>query len=68
MVKVKEEPLMPELGDIEIANYHANLFINKGAGTAKEFYELAQKYAALVYKKYGIKLESEVQLINLPPL
>lgn len=56
------------LGDIEIANYHANLFINKGVGSAKDFYDLAKKYEKLVYEKYGIKLEPEVQLINLPPL
>lgn len=56
------------LGNIEIADYHANLFINKGGGKASDFYALAKKYAAKVYEKYGIKLEPEVQLINLPPL
>lgn len=56
------------LDGIEIANYHANLFINKGGGTAKAFYELAKKYAQKVKDKFGITLEPEVQLINLPPL
>lgn len=56
------------LGDIEIANYHANLFINKGNGSASDFYTLAQKYAQKVKDKFGITLEPEVQLINLPPL
>lgn len=56
------------LGDIEIASYHANLFVNKGAGTAKDFYALAKKYYDKVLIKYGIKLEPEVQLLNLPPL
>ena len=56
------------LGDIEIADYHANLFINKGQGTAKDFYTLAQKYALKVKERFGITLEPEVQLINLPPL
>ncbi|EKD90763.1 MAG: UDP-N-acetylenolpyruvoylglucosamine reductase [uncultured bacterium] len=55
-------------GDIEIANYHANLFINKGEGKAKDFYDLAKKYWQKVRDKYGISLEPEVQLINLPPL
>lgn len=54
------------LRNIEIAPYHANLFINKGNGTAKDFYTLAQKYAQKVYLQFGIKLEPEVQLINLP--
>ena len=56
------------LDGIYIADYHANLFINKGNGTAKAFYDLAKKYADKVYEKYGISLEPEVQLINLPPL
>lgn len=52
---------------IEIAPYHANLFINKGSGTAKDFYNLAKKYWNLVKQKYEVELEPEVQLINLPP-
>lgn len=56
------------LDGIYIADYHANLFINKGGGTAKVFYNLAKKYAQLVKEKFGITLEPEVQLINLPTL
>lgn len=56
------------LDGIEIAPYHANLFINKGKGSAKAFYDLAKTYAGLVKDKFGIMLEPEVQLINLPPL
>lgn len=54
------------LDGIEIAPYHANLFINKGSGTATAFYTLAKKYANLVKEKFGIILVPEVQLINLP--
>lgn len=54
------------LGDIEITTYHANLFINKGTGTAKDFYNLAKTYALRVKERFGITLEPEVQLINLP--
>src|SRR3989344_6285827 len=57
-----------KLNGIEIAPYHANLFINEKQGAAKDFYKLAEKYYRLVYQKFGIKLEPEVQLINLPPL
>ncbi len=56
------------LGDIEIATYHANLFINKGSGKASDFYNLAKTYYQKVKEKFGINLEPEVQLINLPPL
>ncbi|MDD5147354.1 MAG: UDP-N-acetylmuramate dehydrogenase [Candidatus Daviesbacteria bacterium] len=57
-----------KLDGIEIATYHANLFINKGHGSAKAFYNLAKKYAKKVKEKFGITLEPEVQLINLPTL
>jgi UDP-N-acetylmuramate dehydrogenase len=53
---------------IKIADYHANLFINEGGGTAQDFYDLAKTYSQKVFEKYGIRLEPEVQLINLPPL
>ncbi len=57
-----------KLDGIEIASYHANLFVNKGGGTAKAFYDLAKIYAQKVKEKFGITLEPEVQLINLPSL
>lgn len=57
-----------KLGRIQIAPYHANLFINRGGGTAKDFYDLAKKYADKVKQKFGITLDPEVQLINLSPL
>lgn len=56
------------LDGIGIADYHANLFINKNNGTASAFHTLAKKYADKVKEKFGITLEPEVQLINLPPL
>lgn len=55
-------------GNILIAPYHANLFINEGNGRAQDFYDLAKEYQEKVYDKYEIKLEPEVQLINLPKL
>lgn len=55
-------------GNIFIAPYHANLFINEGGGKAQDFYNLAKIYSQKVYEKYRIRLEPEVQLINLPAL
>lgn len=57
-----------KLGSIEIAPYHANLFVNQGDGTAEDFYQLVKKYAEKVSEKFGIQLEPEVQLINLPKI
>ena len=55
------------LGNIKIADFHGNLFINLGKGKAEDFYSLAKKYFDKVKDKFGISLEPEVQLINLPP-
>lgn len=56
------------LGQIEIADYHANLFVNLGDGTAKDFWNLAFEYSQKVFDKFGVRLEVEVQFINLQPL
>jgi UDP-N-acetylmuramate dehydrogenase len=57
-----------KMGDIEIADFHGNLFMNVGSGKASDFYKLAKKYFVKVKERFGIELEPEVQLINLPPL
>lgn len=69
--KINAGSLLEEVGakgqcqnEIEIAPYHANLFINRGNGNAKDFYNLAKKYHQKVKEKFGITLESEVQLIG----
>lgn len=48
-------------GDIKIADFHGNLFINEGAGTAKDVKELASILKEKVKDKYGITLEEEVR-------
>lgn len=72
--KIPAGALLEEVGakgqsfdGIEIAPYHANLFINTGKSTAKAFYTLAKEYSQKVKEEFGITLEPEVQLINLPP-
>lgn len=51
-------------GDIFIAEYHGNLFINRGKGKARDFIDLAREYQAKVAKRFGITLEPEVQLVG----
>lgn len=48
-------------GDIAIADFHGNLFINEGGGTAKDVKELASILKERVKEKYGIELEEEVR-------
>jgi len=51
-------------GDVKIADHHGNLIINMGNASAKDYLELADKYATKVKNKFGIKLEPEVQLLG----
>lgn len=51
-------------GKIKIADYHANLFINDGGGTAQDFFDLAREYKQKVKEKFGVDLEPEVQLVG----
>lgn len=56
------------IGNIQITPFHANLIVNLGNGTAKDFWALTKKWHDKVKEVYGIELEPEVQFINLPSL
>ena len=56
------------LGGIQVSPSNANLFMNVGGGRAEELVRLAAEFAGRVRDSYGIRLQPEVQLINLPPL
>ena len=51
-------------GDIEVADYHANLIYNAGAGTAVEFREVIGELKSRVEAKFGLALEEEVQYVG----
>jgi UDP-N-acetylmuramoylalanine--D-glutamate ligase len=53
-----------KVGKIEVSENHANFFVNKGGGTAKDYYALAMKLRNLVKEKYNLNLEPEVQIIG----
>lgn len=48
-------------GDIEIAPYHGNLFINLGRGTAAQVKVLASRLKNKVMERFGIELEEEIR-------
>ncbi len=52
------------IGDVEVAPYHGNLFLNTGKATADDFLVLTNTYKNKVREKFGIELEPEVQLIG----
>jgi UDP-N-acetylmuramate dehydrogenase len=52
------------IGDIHVATYHANLIFNGGHGTAADLLALILHLKELVYNRFGIKLEEEVQYVG----
>jgi UDP-N-acetylmuramate dehydrogenase len=51
-------------GDIHVADYHANLIYNAGAGTAADLCELISELKSRVRGRFGIELEEEVQYVG----
>jgi UDP-N-acetylmuramate dehydrogenase len=51
-------------GDIHVADYHANLIYNAGAGTAADLCALIQELKSRVRERFGIELEEEVQYVG----
>jgi len=51
-------------GDIHVADYHANLIYNAGAGTAADLRGLIQELKGRVTRRFGIGLEEEVQYVG----
>ena len=51
-------------GDIRVADYHANLIYNAGAGTAADLCALIRDLKARVRERFGLDLEEEVQYVG----
>jgi UDP-N-acetylmuramate dehydrogenase len=51
-------------GDIHVANYHANLVYNAGAGTADDLYSMIQELKQRVRERFGIEIGEEVQYVG----
>ena len=53
-------------GDIQVADYHANLIYNAGSGTARQLVEIISELKQRVGDRWGIPLEEEVQYVGFP--
>jgi UDP-N-acetylmuramate dehydrogenase len=51
-------------GDIQVADYHANLICNNGVGTAVDLTALIVELKERVTERFGLELEEEVQYIG----
>jgi len=52
------------VGGISVSGIHANFMVNSGAGTADDIARLLELVAARVSENSGVRLETEVRLIN----
>ncbi|HMF78373.1 MAG TPA: UDP-N-acetylmuramate dehydrogenase [Bryobacteraceae bacterium] len=50
-------------GDIQVADYHANLLYNDGAGTAADLVAMIQDLKRRVRERFGFEIEEEVQYV-----
>ena len=53
-------------GDIQVADYHANLIYNDGKGTARDLVSVISELKRRVEDRWDIRLEEEVQYVGLP--
>ncbi len=53
-----------KVGDIHVADYHANLIYNVGGGTARELVAVIGELKHRIGERFGIPLEEEVQYIG----
>ena len=51
-------------GDIHVAEYHANLIYNVGAGTAAQVRDVIDDLKSRVFAMFGLALEEEVQYVG----
>lgn len=54
-------------GDIQVADYHANLIYNRGSGTASDLVAVIAELKQRVQAQWGIPLEEEVQYVGFAP-
>jgi len=51
------------IGDAEVSSHHSNFIVNKGRATAKDMLELMKEVQMRVKDKFGIVLETELEII-----
>ncbi len=52
------------VGDIQVADYHANLIYNDGQGTAADVVRVIQELKRRVRERFGMDVEEEVQYVG----
>ena len=52
------------VGDAEISTKHAGFIVNRGNATASDVISVIDHAKNMVYEKYGVKLENEIEIIG----
>ncbi|MDQ0253815.1 UDP-N-acetylmuramate dehydrogenase [Evansella vedderi] len=52
------------IGDAQISEMHANFIVNKGNATAQNVLDLINHVQQTIYIKFGVKMETEVELVG----
>ena len=62
---IKESvPLEKSFGDASISEKHCNFFVNKGNAKFKDMKKLIEFVSESVFKKTGVKLETEIKILE----
>ena len=62
---IKESvPLEKSFGDASISQKHCNFFVNKGNAKFEDMKKLINFVSESVFKKTGIKLETEIKILE----
>jgi len=57
-------PLEKSFGDASISRKHCNFFVNKGNAKFDDMKKLINFVSESVFKKTGIKLETEIKILE----
>ena len=52
------------IGGVSISDLHGNFFINDGTATAQNYYDLIQLVKKTILEKFGVELETEIEIIG----
>lgn len=52
------------IGDAQISEMHANFIVNKGEATAKNVMDLIDHVKKTIFNKFGVKMDTEVEMVG----
>ncbi|KKR49120.1 MAG: UDP-N-acetylenolpyruvoylglucosamine reductase [Candidatus Magasanikbacteria bacterium GW2011_GWC2_40_17] len=54
------------VGGAEVSTLHGNFIVNTNQATTEDILNLIKKIKEIIYQKFGVTLEEEVQIVKLP--